>query len=206
MKQAAASAIVLAGGRSSRMGRPKATLEFGGRTLVERIVAELGARFDDVVVVAAPQSIDEPRFPQLAARIVRDREEYRGPAAGLMHGLRDAHHEVAFACACDLPWLKAEVAHALCAMLGDHDALVPEVGGRLQPLHGVWRRGCADTLASMIARGERRLLSVLPLLDVRVVGEAELREIDPRLASFSSISTPEEYRAAVAAIGPQPPR
>jgi len=188
------------------MGRPKATLEFGERTLIERIVSELNARFDDVLVVAPPKSIDGPRLPPLAARIVHDRGEYQGPAAGLMHGLRNARHEIAFACACDLPWLKADVADALCAMLGDHDALVPEVGGRLQPLHAVWRRRCADTLASLIERGERRLLSVLPMLNVRVAQEAELLEIDPALASFRSISTPQDYRAAVEALGQAPTR
>ncbi|MFZ0660476.1 MAG: NTP transferase domain-containing protein, partial [Candidatus Binataceae bacterium] len=73
------SAIVLAGGRSSRMGRQKAALRFGESTLLERTIAELGKFFDDIVIVAAPDAAEAPLTIPRNARIIRDDREYQGP-------------------------------------------------------------------------------------------------------------------------------
>ncbi|MGA7763064.1 MAG: NTP transferase domain-containing protein, partial [Candidatus Binataceae bacterium] len=74
-----ASAIILAGGRSARMGEPKATLRLGGITLIERTVIELARAFDDIVVVAAPES-EAIKLPSLGAvTIVHDENAYQGP-------------------------------------------------------------------------------------------------------------------------------
>ena len=143
-----ASAIILAGGRSARMGQPKATLRLGGMTLIERTIseltrAELARAFDDIVVVAAPES-EAIELPKLgAATIVHDENAYQGPVGALARGLRAARHELAFACSCDLPMLRAEVASWLLSLLGERDdAVIPQVGERLQPLHAVYRRRC----------------------------------------------------------------
>ena len=191
-----ASAIVLAGGRSARMGRPKAMLRIGTSTLIERTVAELLHAFDDVVVVAAPET-EGIELPALgAAAIVRDSEAYRGPAEALARGLRAARHDVAFACSCDLPMLRAEVAGRLIALIDDFDAVIPRVGDRLQLLHAVYRRRCADALEAMSARGERRLSALVEAINGRVIDEAEYRRIDPDALSCFNINTPEDYARA----------
>jgi molybdopterin-guanine dinucleotide biosynthesis protein A len=85
-----ASAVILAGGRSARMGQPKATLILGGVTLIERTVAELARAFVDIVVVAAPaeEAIELPALG--AVTIVRDDDAYQGPVGALARGLRAA--------------------------------------------------------------------------------------------------------------------
>jgi molybdenum cofactor guanylyltransferase len=193
-----ASAIILAGGRSARMGRPKATLPFGGVTLIERIAAELGRAFDDIVIVAAPEA-ETIELPALGeATIVRDDSAFEGPAGALARGLRAARHDLAFACSCDLPMLRAEVASWLLSLIGEHDdAVIPEVGGRLQPLHGVYRRRCAGALEAMLARGERRLSAVAEAASCRIVAEAEYRRADPDARGCFNINTPEDYARAL---------
>jgi molybdopterin-guanine dinucleotide biosynthesis protein A len=84
------SAVVLAGGRSSRMGKPKALLRFGDAPLISDIVRALKADFDDIVVVAAPQQ----ELPPLPARLTRDEVPFHGPVGGIYYGLQAATGEI----------------------------------------------------------------------------------------------------------------
>ncbi len=180
------------------MGRPKASLPFGGVTLLARIVAELRREFDDIVVVAAPESAGTPELDLPAGvRIVRDEREHRGPVPALARGLDAIANDAAFACSCDLPMLRAEVAGALVQMLDRYQAVIPEVGGLLQPLHAVYRKRCADSLRALAARGEDRLVAIADAVDARRVGEAELRAFDPDLTSFLNVNTPADYDRAL---------
>ena len=193
-----ASAIVLAGGRSSRMGIDKAQLDFGGVPILRRIVDELHRRFDDVIVVAAPERIRG--IDLVDVKIIHDEEEFAGPLDALRRGLDAAQHESVFACSCDLPFLSADVAGALCAMLEAHDAAIPIIDGRDQTLCAAYRKSATGRIARLGASGETRMRSLLDVLDVRRVGEAELREIDPGLHSFINVNTPEEYARALSIL------
>ncbi|HVB82116.1 MAG TPA: molybdenum cofactor guanylyltransferase [Candidatus Binataceae bacterium] len=192
-----ASAIILAGGRGARMGQPKATLRFGEVTLIERTVSELARAFDDIVVVAAPESEAIELPPLGAATIVHDDDAYQGPVGALARGLRAARHELAFACSCDLPMLRAEVAVWMLSLVGEFDAVLPQVDGRLQPLHAAYRRRCAGALDAMLARGEHRLSAVADAMSARIVPDAEYRRADPDALSCLNINTPEDYVRAM---------
>ncbi|MGH7778664.1 MAG: molybdenum cofactor guanylyltransferase [Candidatus Binataceae bacterium] len=187
------SAIILAGGRSSRMGQRKAALPFGDSTLLERTIAELDKFFDDIVIVAEPDFAGAPA----RARLIRDELAYEGPVPALARGLDAARADTAFACSCDLPMLDARVGAALLAMLAGYDAVIPVVGARLQPLHAVYRRRCAGALRALRARGENRLSAIAEIVPTRRVEEDELRPIDPDLRSFLNINTPEDYAHAL---------
>jgi molybdopterin-guanine dinucleotide biosynthesis protein A len=202
----AASAIILVGGRGARMGQPKATLRFGEVTLIERTVFELRRAFDNIVVVAAPAS-ETIELPALgAATIVHDDNAYQGPVGALLRGLRAARHELAFACSCDLPMLRCGVASWLTSLVGDFDAVIPQVGGRLQPLHAVYHRRCAGALDAMLARGERRLSAIADAVNARIVSEAEYRRADPDTLSCFNINTSEDYTHALKLADTKSPR
>jgi molybdopterin-guanine dinucleotide biosynthesis protein A len=196
-------AVILAGGRSSRMGMPKAALPFGATTVVERILDQLRPSFDEIVLSLAPEPNE--LFPverAIANRadliVVRDAEPWAGPVPALARAFGAANSEILFACSCDLPLLDARVAVALCAMVGTHDAAIPEIGGHLQPLHAAYRReSAAAALAAMAAAGEARLRTIAERIDARRVGEAELRALDPELRSFIDIDTAADYARAL---------
>jgi molybdopterin-guanine dinucleotide biosynthesis protein A len=207
----AASALILVGGRSARMGRPKATLPFGAVSMLERIIAELHRGFGDLIIVAAPAAdeafkvedlIDrcEPADGGEVVRLIRDEHRWGGPAQALACGLAAARNEIVFACSSDLPLLTVEVARAICAMVGDHDAAVPEIGGRLQPLCAAYKRRCATAIAADEAAGERRLSELVARLDLRRIGEAEMRAVDPELRCCLNVNTPADYARALAGI------
>src|SRR5277367_5276232 len=183
------------------MGRPKAALDFGGMPLLTRIVIELKRRFDEIVIVAAPASAWQPRIEVAGVKIVHDETAFEGPLDALRRGLDEIEHQVVFACSCDLPLLNADVAAALVAMLEDFDAVIPEVGGKLQPLHAVYRKHCARRIESLAASGEKRLTASAAAINGRRVTEQELRKIDPQLISFFNVNTPEDYQRALKLAG-----
>jgi molybdopterin-guanine dinucleotide biosynthesis protein A len=184
------------------MGRPKAMLDFEGVPLIERILAELRKSFAEIVVVAAPQSADAVRFDLAGVKIIRDETAFGGPLDALAHGLESVsaadENGAAFACSCDLPMLRSAVAALLVRMLADYDAVIPQVGGRLQPLHAVYhKRAVAAATRALAARGESRLAAIADAVRTRRVGEEELREIDPELRSFFNVNTAADYAAAL---------
>jgi molybdopterin-guanine dinucleotide biosynthesis protein A len=197
------SAVILAGGRSLRMGHPKAMLPFAGASILERLVIELQHECNDVIIVAAPALCEtyaiEEALRESAKKItlVRDAVAFGGPADALMRGLRAARQEVVFACSCDLPMLRAEVARELCALIADYDAAIPEIDGKLQPLCAAYGRRCIPAISTMVAQGERRLTAIVTRLNARRIGEAELRQFDPELRSFLNLNTPADYAHAL---------
>ena len=198
-----AVAIILAGGRSARMGRDKAALPIGDTTLLAHVVTQLQRAFATIIVVAG-RAADQPSVIDAAARgvvLVRDEVAYQGPVHALRAGLGAAAGDPVFVASCDLPSVRAEVALKLCAMLENHDAVIPRVGGRLQMLHAVYRRErCLGALDAMVARDERRLHRIVDHIRARIVEEAEMRLIDPHLESFFNVNTPDDYRAMLNAI------
>ena len=201
VKAAPAAAIVLAGGRSSRMGRPKAALDFAGVPLLTRVVSELKRRFAEIVVVAAPESEDLLQIDVPATKIIHDEVAFWGPLDALRRGLEAITSEIAFACSCDLPLLDCDVAAAIVAMLDGFDAAIPIVDGKLQPLHAAYRKRCAGALAALATRGESRLAAVAGAVNTRRIPENDLRVLDPELHSFFNLNTLDDYRRALKLAG-----
>lgn len=189
-----ASAVVLAGGKSSRMGRAKALLPFGGEPLIAHIVRSLGLLFAEAVVVAAP----DQEMPPLPVTLVRDEVAYQGPVGGIYYGLKAASGEVAFVTACDVPFLNLPLISYLVSEISDYDVVVPIWQGRLQPLHAVYRRGVAAALRGQLERGELRPIFLFDKVRTRKIQEDSLRQFDPEGLSFLNMNTPEDYQAALA--------
>ena len=197
-----AGGIVVAGGRSSRMGRPKALLDWHGQTAVEHAVSVVREGVDGgpVCVVRAPGQ----ELPPLAAIAVDDPVAYEGPLAALHTGLvaLEGRAEVAFACGVDTPLLvPAFVRAVLRALRRGDDAVVPIVGGRSQPLLAAYRVDLAPVLAALLESGVAGLRDIPGACRVRALPEAELLEdgalvaVDPGLRSADNANTPREWEA-----------
>jgi molybdenum cofactor guanylyltransferase len=194
-------ALVLAGGRSTRMGRDKASLPIGGSTMLARTVATLASVVDEVVVVArAVQAL--PPVDGGEAAVVRhahDDVEDRGPVGGLVAGLAASTRDVVFASSCDVPFLAPAFVRAVVDALGDADVAIPEAEGRLHPLAAAYRRTAVLPVArALLDEGRLRPVYLLERLRHVVVPEATLRGVDPALDSLRNVNTPEELAEAVA--------
>jgi molybdopterin-guanine dinucleotide biosynthesis protein A len=180
------------------MGADKAAMRLGGLTMLERVVAELRRGFDEVIVVAgAPAAEAASALSAGSARLLWDSAAFEGPVKALRLGLAATGAEVAFACACDLPFISAALAAELCTMAAGYNAAIPMVGGRLQVLHAAYQKSCLPALDAMIAQDQPRLQDLAPRLRARIVSEAEIRHYDPQLLSFFNVNTPAEYARAI---------
>jgi molybdopterin-guanine dinucleotide biosynthesis protein A len=195
-------AIVLAGGRSSRMGRAKAELPLEGTTLLARTCTELAAVAERVVAVARDAAQPLPPLPAGVAR-THDAVPGAGPlvaiAAGLAwlaDGAAFAATDAAFVVACDHPFLDAAAVRGLAAVLGDDELVLPEVDGELQPLCAVYRLTTRAAIAGLLRAGGTSPRALASLVRTRVVPAAELRAIDPTLRFLRNVNTPADWDAA----------
>ncbi len=188
--------IVLCGGKSSRMGVPKATLPFGGQTLLERVVGRLSQAVEPIAVVAAPEQ-ELPQFPANVI-VVHDRLEFRGPLAGLAGGLAALANDcdAAYATACDAPFLRPQFVHRMIELLGHHDIAVPRTDGFHHPLAAVYRMTVRPHIDELLAADRLRLAFLFDRVSTREVSAEELHGVDPELKSLRNLNRPEDYQAA----------
>jgi molybdenum cofactor guanylyltransferase len=199
-----AAGVVLAGGRSTRMGEPKASLEWHGSTLLYRATAVLARTVTGPVVVVAAPGQELPALPA-GVTVVEDPVEGRGPMQGLAVGLGAVadRAEVAFVASTDMPFLHpAFVRRVLRGLTDGVDVALPVARGYRQPLAAGYRTGLAGLVTELLAEGHLRPGMIFKHCDVVKLGDADLLadpmvgRHDPALESVVNINTPEDYAAA----------
>jgi molybdenum cofactor guanylyltransferase len=188
--EAMRSAVILAGGAGSRLGKEKSLVEFDGRPLIQWSVEKLATFVEDVVVVArGPEQARQLGDLIPDAVITCDGISGYGPVAGLAAGMRQARNEYVLAVGCDLPFLKTDVINLLFELAQGWDAAVPlRENGMMEPLHSVYKR---DALLSACQRAiecdERRIRAPLSMLRVKCVAVELLKNLDPELLDRKSV-------------------
>ena len=182
------SAAVMAGGRSRRMGRDKAWLDVGdGRPIVQRVIDVLSEVADEVFIVA-----NDDRYHALGRRVVPDSFPDGGALGGIATALAAATHDRVIVAACDMPFLRSEVFRLLIERSEGADAVVPRTGGEYEALHALYTKACLAPIERALAAGRMRVISFFDDVRVRAIDETDLRAVDPDLASFTNVNTPEE--------------
>lgn len=180
--------LVLAGGRSTRMGVDKALLRVGGRTLAARALAVLATVCDEVLVASG----DGRRLDDLAVAQVADALPEAGPLGGIVAGLEAAHHELVAVVAVDLPYANAALLELLAGRWSGEPAVVARADGRLQPLHAVYTRAAAPLLRARLVEGQRSITRALHALRARVVEPVEWAPADPAGRFALNVNRPED--------------
>ncbi len=186
--------IVLAGGKSSRMGANKAFIEFGGKRLIEMTVDCLKALFPEVLIIAN----DPPLYAYLGVKVVSDLIPDSGSLGGIYTGLSAASYPACFFVACDMPFLNAELIKLLVREADGWDAVVPRVRGELQPLHAVYAKSCLPLMKESIDASVLKIARFFPKAKVKIIEEPALRTLDPYLFGFINVNTPLELEQAEA--------
>jgi molybdopterin-guanine dinucleotide biosynthesis protein A len=193
--------IVLAGGRSTRMGASKALLPFGGETMLQRVVRLLSTVVAPIVVVAAAEQ-PLPDLPP-AVIITRDEQEGRGPLEGLRAGLKalPATTDGAYVTSCDVPLLVPDFVQRMIGLLADHDIAVMEIDGFAHPLSAVYRRRTLPQVEALLAQNRLRPAFLFDAVKTRRVQPAEMVAVDPELRTLRNLNTRDEYLEALALAG-----
>lgn len=192
-KKVDATGIILAGGKSSRMGRNKALLDFGGRSIIEHSADLFKSIFPEVILVT--NTPDE--YANLGVRIVTDIRPGKGSLGGIYTGLFYASHDYSFIASCDMPFLKRELIEFLTSLKEGYDVVVPRMNDGHEPLHAVYSKRCLKPIESMINKGDLRIIGFYSNARVREVPEEELASYVSEPSPFLNINTPEEYEAAI---------
>ncbi|HEX5051643.1 MAG TPA: molybdenum cofactor guanylyltransferase [Planctomycetota bacterium] len=195
-------AIILAGGLSTRMGRPKELLPFGDSTLLGHTIDTLRTCATPIVVVTRDAAQALPALPAGVSH-THDEPAGAGPFAGLATGLRWLHEhgglaaaDCAFATACDQPFLTAGAVRWLLDQLGGHDLVMPRVGGFLQPFCAIYRLSVGPVADRLLAAGTSTPRSLATATDARILDEPELRGFDADLRFLQNLNTPADYDRA----------
>lgn len=182
----ATSGVLLAGGKSSRMGTNKALLRFRtGQTVIERIVGRIRPLCEEVLLVTnTPEEyafLGLPMYP----------DAYPGASSlgGIYTGVLHATSPRALVLSCDLPLVSPDLLESLLTLPFDYDVLMPFVDGRQQPLHAVYAKTTVDAMRIQIESGDLKIVRLLDTLRSRVV-----TDFRPEwLPSFRNMNTPEDW-------------
>ena len=195
--------IILCGGKSSRMGRDKATLPFGPELMLQRVVRLIGevVAVENTVVVTAPNQMLPPLPREVL--IAHDAQEYLGPLAGLAMGLAALADRVdaVFATGCDVPLLVPAFVERMFDLLGDHDAAVPFDGKHYHSLAAVYRVSVLGPIEVLLNAERLRSRDLFNEVRTRAVSVEELRDVDPRLSTLENLNHERDYQAALRAAG-----
>ena len=177
-----ATLLVLAGGQSRRMGKPKAWIQVGETVLLRYVVERLGPAFSEVVVsFAEPEQMEQ----HLPYRVVFDRKRSAGPLAGLEAGLMAARFDVLFAVACDMPYVTQSTAQLAVAAARTSDAAIPRHDGLYEPVCGAYRKTALPAIVGALDAGQYTAHDVVESLDV-----TWLEGVDP--TEFENLNTPSD--------------
>lgn len=188
----ASGAYVIAGGKSMRMGRDKAFLELGGKTLLSNALACARAVASEVKIVGDPG-----KFREFGA-VVPDIYSERGPLGGIHAALTESQSELNLVIAVDLPFLEVSFLQVLISAAKKSPALVtvPQVEGYYQPLAAVYRKGFSVLAGKELAANRNKVDALFPHISLRVVNQEEIVRNGFSTAMFRNVNTPEDWKLA----------
>lgn len=197
--------VILAGGRSRRMGQDKSLMQLEGQSLIARVFSALAPICDPIVLVTNTPE----RHASLGVRMVPDAYPGTGSLGGMLTGLRAVQIGLAAVVACDLPFLNGTLLEQLATLAEGYDAVVPDLSPEarteqgqtakqmdLHPLHAIYRQSCIGPIEARVRSGDLRIIGFFDQVRVRYMNRAEAEALDPGLRSFINVNTPEEWAEA----------
>jgi molybdopterin-guanine dinucleotide biosynthesis protein A len=188
--------IILAGGKSVRLGRDKIIEKLGTASLLEQVVSRVEPLSKKIIVVTA----NERKFSELAdhpdVTVVSDIVPNQGSLGGIYTGLVTSDTRYNLVLAADMPFLNEALLRYLIEVSDGYDFVLPCYDELYEPLHAVYSRQCIPAIETLFARRERAIIELFPFVRVRLVDAAEVEKFDPRHLSFFNINTPEDLERA----------
>lgn len=191
------SIVIQAGGDSRRMGSNKALLPLRGRPMIEWVLKRVQRLADELLIIT--NQPEELLF--LGVRLFTDLMPGTGVLGGLYTALSCAQYELVAVIACDMPFVNARILEAQRALLMSDetlDVVVPQTADGLEPLHAVYRRStCLPAVKAALFAGQRRMVSWLPFVRVRLFQPNDWLPYDPNGEAFLNLNTPEDFERAM---------
>jgi molybdopterin-guanine dinucleotide biosynthesis protein A len=184
--------VILAGGKSRRMGQNKALMSLGGVRLIDRVVGVLREVFPSLLMVTnSPEVYADLRLPMVGDVFLE-----KGSLGGIYSAVYYASTPYCFVVACDMPFLQSAVIRYLIDQLAGYDVVIPDIHGEMQPLHAIYSKACLPPIHRCLEANRLKIVGFLPEVRVRTVTAADIQLLDPDLLAFQNLNTFEEFQAA----------
>lgn len=188
--------IVLAGGRSTRLGRDKTQEKIFNRSLLQIVVDSLRGYDCEIIITTAAnkplqQCIDHPKL-----RIVGDVYPDKGPLGGIYTGLTESNSFYNLVTAGDMPFLNQNLLLHMLQISADSDVVIPRLNGQLEPLHGIYSKDCLATMECLLKLNNPSVLQLLASVKTRHVEIDEINRFDPEHLSFFNINNENDLNRA----------
>lgn len=190
------SSIVLAGGRSTRLGQDKVSLVFAGESLLQLTVDRLAQLGEEIILVLAQGQANPQLHSCPRVKTATDLYRGKGPLVGIYSGLVVSGDEYNLAVACDMPFLNVDLLLYMLGVAPGFEVVIPRIDGLIEPLHAVYSRGCLGPMEELIKEGNLMIAKLLEQVKVRYVDKSEIDSFDPDHLSFFNINTPADLEKA----------
>ncbi len=198
--QSPPSGIILAGGRSRRLGRDKAVESVGGQPLIQRVIHRLSQVTSEIVVVVADQTQADQFALDQGQRVTQDLYLGKGSLGGIFSGLTAARQEWSLVVACDMPFLNLELLRYLMSRREGFVAVVPVLEGRPEPTHALYSKACLLPMEQRLMADDLKISGFYDQVRVDYVDEEEIVCLDPDCLSFFNVNSPPDLEKALALV------
>ncbi len=190
MEKSLNTAIILAGGKSSRMGFDKQFLAISQTKLLDRTILSLSEEFEEIILVTNRIS-DYKDYP---IKCIRDEIPNIGPLGGLHAGLKNSNSEMAYFIACDMPNLQLDYIRYMKSLIleSDFDACITKFKDHLEPFHAFYSKKLLPSIEYWISKGKYSLLHPINNCHALYIEESTARQFSPDWQMFANINTPED--------------
>ncbi len=181
------TSIILAGGKSSRLGQNKARQTIEGKSLIQWVMDRL-AILSTEIIVATAGSEPMPCASAVTIKTVSDVYPGKGPLAGIYSGLRASTSPRAIVVGCDMPFLSVSLLDYMSRISSTFDVIVPRIEDKVEPLCAVYSRSCLAPIQGLLEQNELRINELFTMVRVRYIGEDEINRFDPEHLSFFNVN------------------
>ena len=181
------TAIILAGGKSSRMGFDKQFLKIDQRRLMDSLINKLKKEFKEIIIVT-----NKPEYYiGLSHKIITDRLKEKGPLGGIHAGLLESSSKYGFVVACDMPNINMEYVSYMKDCMEDEnlDGCVTNFMDWIEPFSSFYSRDLVSDIEAHIKSGRRSINSMLKNLNIKYIEEDIARDFSPNWDMFLNLNT-----------------
>lgn len=189
------TSIVLAGGKSSRLGRNKALQVIGGKSLIQWVVDHLTTLSTEIIIATAHGEAI-PCFSTAKIRTVADTHPGKGPLAGIYSGLVASSSSRTIVVGCDTPFLSVGLLGYMTQISSTCDVVVPRIEEKVEPLCAIYSKNCVAPARELLKQNELKIVELFPVVKVRYIEEDEIDRFDPDHLSFFNINSQQDLDRA----------
>ena len=183
------TAIILAGGKSTRVGlnKSKDQMKFAGRLLIDWVISNLTSldnlTEEDIIIVGPKEKY--PHFKQ----VVQDIFPQKGPLGGIFSGLKASNSQYNLVVACDMPFLEVKLLQYMREEIDSNDIIIPRYNrGYIEPLCAIYSKKCLEVMEKNIQSGILSVRKIFPHLKIKFIEEEEVKKFDPKFYSFFNVN------------------